>query len=322
MGLVAPRPAMRQHTFSQLKTVCVFLGPYRNLTTLTASMLALHPRCQVLNHGGLRVLTEPQLNFLRDSSETTFRRFCQFAIDESQGGEGGDAGGAITLSHAFEHQVVQDVYLSRFGRSLLKPTVEIVIWKESLAVSNFIRDQGISLYKVLQDNPKIRFLMPIRNPLDCAISNCRTGHYKRFRRVKRPESGEVLTSIVEEIAWFRELQRLYPERFFSFLQGEMNDRMLLRLARFLHVKRPRFSWTRIKGESNVQGGGENGSVEGRGTGRGIGTDGGSPEGDWSPCRRRGGRGGLPGAGAAVERQPEARRGAAAAAWRIAGGAVP
>ena len=82
------------------------------------------------------------------------------------------------------------------------------------------------------------------------------------------------------------------------------------------------AWTRIKGESNVQGGGENGSVEGRGTGRGIGTDGGSPEGDWSPCRRRGGRGGLPGAGAAVERQPEARRGAAAAAWRIAGGAVP
>ena len=49
---------------------------------------------------------------------------------------------------------------------------------------------------------------------------------------------------------------------------------------------------------------------------------GSPEGDWSLCRRGGGRGGLLGAGAAVERQPEARRGAAAAAWRIAGGAVP
>ena len=88
------------------------------------------------------------------------------------------------------------------------------------------------------------------------------------------------------------------------------------------IKRPRFSWTRIKGESNVQGGGGNGSIEGRGTGRGIGADGGSPKGDWSPCRRGGGRGGLLGAGAAVERQPEARRGAAAAAWRIAGGAVP
>ena len=41
----------------------------------------------------------------------------------------------------------------------------------------------------------------------------------------------------------------------------------------LKVERPRFSWTRIKGESNVQGGGENGSVEGRGTGRGIGATG-------------------------------------------------
>ena len=73
------------------------------------------------------------------------------------------------------------------------------------------------------------------------------------------------------------------------------------------LKRPRFSWTRIKGESNVQGGGGNGSVEGRGTGRGIGADGGSPEGDWSPCRRGGGRGGRPGAGAAVERWSASRK---------------
>ena len=54
-----------------------------------------------------------------------------------------------------------------------------------------------------------------------------------------------------------------------------------------------------------------------GVGRDVtGSAGGKPEGDWSPCRRGGGRGGP------VERQPEARRGAAAAAWRIAGGAVP
>ena len=40
-----------------------------------------------------------------------------------------------------------------------------------------------------------------------------------------------------------------------------------------------------------------------------------------PTTRRPGAG-SPGAGAAVERQSEARRGAAATAWRIAGGAVP
>ena len=45
------------------------------------------------------------------------------------------------------------------------------------------------------------------------------------------------------------------------------------ISRYVGLKRPRFSWTRIKGESNVQGGGENGSVEGRGTGRGIGATG-------------------------------------------------
>ena len=40
---------------------------------------------------------------------------------------------------------------------------------------------------------------------------------------------------------------------------------------------------------------------------------GAREGDRSSCRWRGGRGGPPGAGATVERQPEARRGAAATA---------
>ena len=112
--------------------------------------------------------------------------------------------------------------------------------------------------------------------------------------------------------WLRGLIRPEPGHGLAYIDWSQQE----------FVKRPRFSWTRIKGESNVQGGGGNGSIEGRGTGRGIGADGGSPKGDWSPCRRGGGRGGLLGAGAAVERQPEARRGAAAAAWRIAGGAVP
>ena len=54
----------------------------------------------------------------------------------------------------------------------------------------------------------------------------------------------------------------------------------------LEVKRPQFSWTLIRGESNVQGGGGNGSIEER-AGEGVGGDGGSPEGDRSARRRRG-----------------------------------
>ena len=54
----------------------------------------------------------------------------------------------------------------------------------------------------------------------------------------------------------------------------------------ISVKRPQFSWTLIRGESNVQGGGGNGSIEER-AGEGVGGDGGSPEGDRSARRRRG-----------------------------------
>ena len=81
------------------------------------------------------------------------------------------------------------------------------------------------------------------------------------------------------------------------------------------LRRPRFSWTRIKGESDVQGGRGNGSVE-AGEGIWVGSDGGSPEGDRSPSRRRGGWVGGLGARAAVEREPEAGGGAAAAARRV------
>ena len=52
------------------------------------------------------------------------------------------------------------------------------------------------------------------------------------------------------------------------------------------LKAPQFSWTLIRGESNVQGGGGNGSIEER-AGEGVGGDGGSPEGDRSARRRRG-----------------------------------
>ena len=57
-------------------------------------------------------------------------------------------------------------------------------------------------------------------------------------------------------------------------------------SKLVYVKRPQFSWTLIRGESNVQGGGGNGSIEER-AGEGVGGDGGSPEGDRSARRRRG-----------------------------------
>ena len=53
--------------------------------------------------------------------------------------------------------------------------------------------------------------------------------------------------------------------------GEQPESALLSLAG--RIKRPRFPWTRIRGECDVQGGGGNGSIE---EGEGFGANGGSP----------------------------------------------
>ena len=84
----------------------------------------------------------------------------------------------------------------------------------------------------------------------------------------------------------------------------------------LLLRRPQFSWTRIKGESDVKGGGGHGWVEAS-AGSWVGADGGSPEGERSQRRRRGGWVGGLGARPAVEREPETGRGVAAAARRVA-----
>ena len=89
------------------------------------------------------------------------------------------------------------------------------------------------------------------------------------------------------------------------------------MGRLVSIWRPRFSWTRIRGESDVEGGGGHGWVEAS-AGSCVGADGGSPEGERSRRRRRGGWGGGLGARAAVEREPETGRGSAAAARRVAG----
>ena len=55
--------AARNVSIDDVRTVCLFLGPYRNLTTLTASILFLHPNCQVLNHAANRIFHDRRTDF-------------------------------------------------------------------------------------------------------------------------------------------------------------------------------------------------------------------------------------------------------------------
>ena len=235
-GLVAERPELPEEHFARLKSVCIFLGPYRNLTTLTAALLSLHPRCQVLNHSGFHILEEDQLNFFKNSSPAIFRKFLQYIVTESQRGTAGDDGGSITLSHAFRSVPMREAYGARFGDELYKSDAECFVWKESLAVSNYLRAQNVPIDGLLARNQHVRFLLPIRNPMDCAISNVRTGHGKRFDQVQRQDFRDVLKAVVREIDWFHRLSRAYPDRFFSFCEYEVDASLLASLAEFLSIE--------------------------------------------------------------------------------------
>lgn len=219
-----------------LSSVCLFLGPYRNLTTLTASVLFLHPQCQVLNHAGDRILGHPDLDFIAAYSDERFTNFCHFALVMSQGGRRGSYGGSITKAHAFaDHAVMSRAYRARFGDSLMKRDVRSLVWKESMDTSNHLRDESVEVRTLLARQERLRFLMPIRNPIDCALSNKRTGMKRTLGDFGGDDVVGLVDRTVEEMAWFLRLAVDHPTRFFYYFQNDFGRDTAVRLASFLRV---------------------------------------------------------------------------------------
>ncbi|BAO43141.1 hypothetical protein [Thiolapillus brandeum] len=241
--------ASRDMDISELRTVCLALGPYRNLTTLTASILFLHPHCQVLNHGGARILGDPRLDFLRCPDRETTDRFLRYAIQVSTKGKRGKTGGSIVHSHAFdEKHKLGRLYKEHFGDQLIKDEIHALFWKESLRTSLHIRNHNIDLQALFDTEPRLRFLLPIRNPLDSATSNLRTGHAKLFGLGAAPDIQQVLDAILDEIQWVMELQDKYPERFFHFLENDFGPEQAKALAKFLNLD-ANPDWVRVVQEA-------------------------------------------------------------------------
>jgi hypothetical protein len=218
----------------EIQTVCVTLGPYRNLTTLTAAVMFLHPHCQVLNHAGMRVFGRNQVDFLSDFSSGRLDRFLQYAVEISKGGRRGRRGGSITYSHAFlTNKGIQHAFEDS-GKQLLKPHIRSLFWKESLKASTLVSQQTDHLEQIFAADARLRFLLPIRNPIDCAVSNLRTGNDRFFVDLpRRPRLLEVLNAVVKEIFWFEGLRLRFPDRFFSFTQNEISPARFRRISEFL-----------------------------------------------------------------------------------------
>jgi hypothetical protein len=232
-----------------IKTVCLALGPYRNLTTLTASILFLHPHCQVLNHGGARIFGDPQLDFLLQNDTHTLDQFLRYAIAISTKGKRGKTGGSIVHSHAFdEKHKLGKLYRKHFGDTLIKEDIQCLFWKESLRTSMHIRNNHLDLESLFSTEPRLRFLLPIRNPLDSAISNLRTGHAKLFGLGANPATEDVLEAILDEIVWVKNLQDQYPGRFYYFLENNFNADEAKALAGFLLLT-PDPAWIEVVQEA-------------------------------------------------------------------------
>ena len=209
--------ASRAIDVSDCRSVCLTLGPYRNLTTLTASILFLHPHCQVLNRAGDRVFGRRQIDFLSDYRRQRLDRFVQYAIRISVKGKRGDHGGSITHSHAFDAQHGMNDLFQGSGGELRKQEIRCLFWEESLRTSNRLRSHSVDLGPVFAVEPRLRFLMPIRNPLDCAVSNIKTGHAALFEGLGSAASeAAVVEAILDEIRWFADLRAQHPDRFFSY----------------------------------------------------------------------------------------------------------
>jgi hypothetical protein len=231
---------------SRIERVALFVGPYRNLTTLSAAALALHPQIQVLNHAGERLLAQPELDFVASPDAETLRRFVAAGVEASAGGRRGDFGGSVTLSHAFDSETVRTAYAARYGTRALKDDARCFVWKESMRLQLRLMECPEGAGHLLERLPGVVLLAPFRHPLDVAVSSHATVHRSaaggvnaqyRTMLTGNPDADlrETLEGVLDAQRWVLEQRDRWPERIFFFTQWELGEDLVRRWARFLGV---------------------------------------------------------------------------------------
>ncbi len=217
-----------------IATVVLPLGPYRNLTTMTAALFALHPGAVVLNHAAERVFASRYDPF-GDLSPERWAAFKAMALRLCEGGRRGDFGGNVLRSHAFATGPLAGLYRARFGRRMAKPGARTLFWKDSMRFQRRFMKERPSIDAFMAARPDAVFLFPVRNPMDCARSNLATGHWRHLAPKDGRSFEVVLPRILEALAWFRLRERADPERFMSFTEAELGPDLLDRLERFARL---------------------------------------------------------------------------------------
>ena len=220
-----------------ISTLAILLGPYRNLTTLISSVFALHPEIQVLNHAGQRVFSLPEINFFSSYSTQRFDDFLRYALYISQGGKRGMYGGSILHSHAFvNNPEIRQAYTERYGESKVAESVGCILWKEPMLVTQLIQQNNIDLVALASTESRLRFLLPVRNPFDCAFSHLQTGSMAAyFGEPGRVSVEQILEGILQIIVWFVDMMQRCPQQFMLIDQHALSHITSPEVTDFLAV---------------------------------------------------------------------------------------
>jgi hypothetical protein len=223
----------REVWMAAFETAAFLVGPYRNLTTLSAAVLSLHPEVQVLNHAGERMMSQPEIDFAGDPRPEVLEAFLQVALAESAGGQQGQHGGSILLSHAFASPIVREAYLARYGQVAVKADARCLIWKESYRLQSRWMGREQQLEDLFSQCSKVRLLAPFRRPLDVAVSSMKTKHSEMLTRKREPSFAETLDAVLDAFAWVLRQRDRWPDRVFFYTQWEVDEALFARMARFL-----------------------------------------------------------------------------------------
>lgn len=214
----------------KINTVCMTLVASRNLTTLFASLCMLHPDIQVLNHFP-SINDDPETNFIIDYSDEKLDNFVDRVSQINRDcvkvpGEGG----VITAAHAFKsNKGLDKLFYNRFS-SEHKEDFKSIVWKDS--PRNMFALQDWDLDELFSLTDKLRFILTVRNPMDCAASNNNLGYDQSF---KDQSLEGILKELFERYDWFFAAEKKYPKYFMNFFEFDPNERLLDRLQEFLMV---------------------------------------------------------------------------------------
>lgn len=236
-SIVRPRTPNEHSTIANIDTVVLPLGPYRNLTTMSAAMFALHPDALVLNHADVRLKRIPWADIVAHPKPKTIRKFVDVACVMAKGGKRGDFGGNILLAHAFDAAEVRNAYEKRFGNVVLKQNARVLFWKDSMRVRNRMYLNGTTESQLIETGnacgKRIVFFQPVRHPIDCALSNIRTGHYRHLSEIDDFEA--VLRRVIEEIKHFKSVKIAYPNNAMWLFEDDIDRESLVELCEFFGI---------------------------------------------------------------------------------------